>query len=104
MIGQTVSHYRIEQKLGEGGMGVVYRAIDLDLERPVAIKFLAEHLVGQEESQARFRREAKAAAPEVAVAVAEQAVTPALAPTTAVAPQDLVGGAMQVALDAPATT
>ncbi|MFN7935993.1 MAG: protein kinase [Bryobacteraceae bacterium] len=52
----------MEEQIGEGGMGVVYRAMDLNLERPVAMKFLAKHLLGQEESQQRFRREAKAAA------------------------------------------
>jgi serine/threonine protein kinase/Tol biopolymer transport system component len=62
MVGATISHYRVTDKLGEGGMGVVYKAEDTNLKRPVALKFLADHLLGDEEIKARFRREAEAAA------------------------------------------
>ena len=62
MIGKTISHYRIIEKLGEGGMGEVYLADDLKLERQVAIKFLPEHLTKDKENVECFEHEAKAAA------------------------------------------
>ncbi len=61
MTEQTISHYRILGKLGEGGMGVVYRALDTRLERPVALKLLPRQAVGDPERKWRFVREAKAA-------------------------------------------
>ena len=62
MIGQTISHYRIIEKLGEGGMGVVYRAQDVKLDRTVALKFLSSQALGDGEEKARFLREAQALA------------------------------------------
>jgi len=62
MIGKIILHYKILEKLGEGGMGVVYLAEDTKLERKVAIKFLPHHIAGNAEEKERFKIEAKAAA------------------------------------------
>ncbi|MFQ5583656.1 MAG: serine/threonine-protein kinase [Calditrichia bacterium] len=62
MIGKTILHYKIIEQIGQGGMGVVYKALDTKLNRTVAIKVLPPHLLVSEDDRSRFNREARAAA------------------------------------------
>jgi serine/threonine protein kinase len=69
MFGQILGHYRIESKLGEGGMGVVFKAQDTHLDRPVAIKVLPAEAVANAERKRRFVQEAKHRYPSTCSAV-----------------------------------
>src|SRR3990172_12843127 len=71
MIGQTLSHYQVREEISRGGMGIVYRALDVKLGREVALKVLSPELVADPERRRRFEQEARAAAalehPHIAV-------------------------------------